>query len=367
MEQQKEKIALEDEIDEDYLRLADIFLRQEMEMIVADRDKEEENRKIEENTLDKECELEWKEKQTITERKIEEKLGKKEIELYSPEIYTEKDFFQEVYMEKSEYEALKHLLVRKKNVILQGAPGVGKTFTAKRLAYAIMGYRDERRIQMIQFHQSYSYEEFIMGYKPNKEGFHLEEGIFYQFCRKAEQDKDRDYFFLIDEINRGNLSKLFGELLMLIEADKREEELTLAYNKQSFSVPQNVYIIGMMNLADRGLTSIDYALRRRFGFYTMKPAFEQTGFLAYQKSLNNKKLDALIQVIKELNQEISSDFSLGEDFVIGHSYFCNQEGCSEEWLNELVEFEFIPILKEYWFDDVKKVSFWSERMRAVVK
>ena len=141
-----------------------------------------------------------------------------------------------------------------------------------------MGVKDNSRIEFVQFHQSYSYEDFIMGYKPVDNGFQLEVGIFYEFCIKAKNDQNNDYFFIIDEINRGNMSKIFGELLMLIENDYRGMEIKLAYSKKAFSIPKNLYIIGMMNTADRSLAMIDYALRRRFSFVEMVPGFESEGF-----------------------------------------------------------------------------------------
>ena len=184
-------------------------------------------------------------------------------------IYEPTDFLSEVYMDKEEYYKLVQLMEMKKNVILQGPPGVGKTFAAKRLAYSMMGVKDKNRVKMIQFHQSYSYEDFIMGFRPTENGFELRNGTFYNFCKQAEEDSENDYFFIIDEINRGNLSKIFGELFMLIENDKRGSELELLYADENFSVPPNLYIIGMMNTADRSLAILDYALRRRFAFFDM--------------------------------------------------------------------------------------------------
>lgn len=280
--------------------------------------------------------------------------------------YNKEDFLRDVYLSSDDYDTLKSLLKRKKNIILQGAPGVGKTFAAKRLAYSMIGYENESKVMCVQFHQSYSYEDFIMGYKPYEDGFKLEFGVFYNFCKKAENKPDEPYFFIIDEINRGNLSKIFGELLMLIEADKRGQKMTLAYNGMNFSVPNNLYIIGMMNTADRSLAMIDYALRRRFSFYSMKPAFESEGFKGYQRKLNNIKFDNLIRVIQQLNETIIDDASLGEGFVIGHSYFCGQDVCTDAWLKEVIEFDLIPILEEYWFDDNSKARLWADKMRGVL-
>ncbi|MCR5847662.1 MAG: AAA family ATPase [Lachnospiraceae bacterium] len=283
--------------------------------------------------------------------------------------YSKDNFLDEVFMEEYEYEALKNLLLNKKNIILQGAPGVGKTFAAKRLAYSIMGEKDDSRVEFIQFHQNYTYEDFVMGYKPVKDGFELKSGIFYNFCQKALSNLDKDYFFIIDEINRGNLSKIFGELLMLIEKDYRNEKATLAYTGNSFTVPNNLFIIGMMNTADRSLAMIDYALRRRFSFYSMKPGFDNKGFKDYQNALFNDTFNKLIKVITDLNEYIEQDSSLGKGFVIGHSYFCckpeNDEEDLNNWLQAIVDYDIIPILEEYWFDSPKNVENWSEQLRGV--
>ena len=283
--------------------------------------------------------------------------------------YTRKDFLEEVYLTENAYDRLTGLLRRKKNVILQGAPGVGKTFIAKRLAYSMMGVKDTERVVMVQFHQSYSYEDFIMGYRPTETGFELRKGTFYNFCKKAEVDDENDYFFIIDEINRGNISKIFGELFMLIEPDKREQSLQLLYANERFKVPENVYIIGMMNTADRSLAMLDYALRRRFAFYDIRPGFDTAGFKKYQQTLNNDKLNKLIVCVKELNEKIAADPSLGEGFCIGHSYFCGleQDKVDGQLLRDIVEYELIPLLKEYWFDEGSKVKEWSEKLRGVIQ
>ena len=279
--------------------------------------------------------------------------------------YTKEDFLDEVYMTENRYNMLVSVLKNKKNIILQGAPGVGKTFAAKRLAYSMMGEKDENRIEFIQFHQNYSYEDFMMGYKPVNDGFELKYGIFYHFCQKAANHPDKGYFFIIDEINRGNMSKIFGELLMLIERDYRGTKATLAYNGLSFTVPKNLYIIGMMNTADRSLAMIDYALRRRFSFFDIEPGFDSEGFMKYQEELNNETFSLLVSKMKELNKEISLDKSLGKGFCIGHSYFCGQTECSDEWLHAIVDYDILPMLSEYWFDDTGKLQRWENILHGV--
>lgn len=286
------------------------------------------------------------------------------------EEYTRKDFLSEVYMEEESYDKLERLILKKKNIILQGAPGVGKTFAAKRFAYSLMGVKDKTRVELVQFHQNTSYEDFIMGYKPTDDGFVLKKGVFYNFCKRAESDLNHKYFFIIDEINRGNLSKIFGELLMLIEADKRgNDKVHLSYSEDElFTVPENIYIIGMMNTADRSLAIIDYALRRRFSFFTMEPAFENQGFLEYMDEIDDSYFNRIIECIKSLNVEIEQDAALGAGYKIGHSYFCgleNAEDINTELLS-IIEFDIIPTLKEYWFDDESKVIKWSKDLKDIL-
>ena len=279
--------------------------------------------------------------------------------------YTEEDFLHDVFMDQQQYNTLKNLLIRKKNLILQGSPGVGKTYAAERLAYSIMGEKDTSRVMTVQFHQSYSYEDFIMGYRPTEDGFSLSKGPFYEFCKQAEPD-DRPYFFIIDEINRGNLSKIFGELLMLIENDKRGKALRLLYSDEQFSVPPNVHIIGMMNTADRSLAMIDYALRRRFAFFSFEPAFDSNGFRSMQAKIDSAGFDALVDCVKEVNEYIGQDEALGEGFKIGHSYLCSDVPVSDKWIEDVIQYELLPLLKEYWFDEPDKVEHWMRKLCGIL-
>lgn len=257
------------------------------------------------------------------------------------------------------------LLKRKKNIILQGPPGVGKTFIARKLAYEIMQEVKDANIEMVQFHQSYSYEDFIQGLRPTqKGGFDLRDGIFYSFCQRALAHPKRPFFFIIDEINRGNLSKIFGELMMLIEADKREEKfalkLTYAEDEEDrFYVPDNLYIIGTMNTADRSLAIVDYALRRRFAFVSLQPDYGSNfrSFLA-DKGLSEGIIEHICTSISKLNNKIKEDVNLGEGFQIGHSYFCTytNDGNENQWWTDILNYELKPLLEEIWFDDLSKVS-----------
>lgn len=292
--------------------------------------------------------------------------------------YDQNDFLNDVFVTQERYETIVNVLQQKSNIILQGPPGVGKTYIAKRLAYSIMGSKDDSRIEMVQFHQNYSYEDFIMGFRPLESGgFQRKEGPFYKFCKRAQKDMENDYFFIIDEINRGNFSKIFGELFMLVECDKRgsDYEIPLMYSDEKFSVPPNVRIIGMMNTADRSLAMIDFALRRRFAFIDIKPAFGQSKFEAHIMSLaqgmnepDAAKLTNVIAVVRDLNAEILADSSLGTGFCIGHSYFCPAtESPASDWLANVVEFEIIPTLREYWFDAPETVQVWAEKFRFALR
>ena len=280
--------------------------------------------------------------------------------------YSEGDFLQEVFLEKGQLQTLKTLLQGKKNLILQGAPGVGKTYTARRLASLLLQERQEKRLLQVQFHQSYSYEDFVMGFRPTETGFTLREGVFYRFCKQAAADPGRPYVAVIDEINRGNLSRIFGELLVLLEADKRGSPIRLLYSDEPFCVPENLYVIGTMNTADRSLAPLEYALRRRFAFFTLRPAFYAPQFQAMVHALHSPALERLIRTVQALNAELTADPALGEGFCIGHSYFCQLQPPLEPQLQAMVEHEFLPLLQEYWFDEPDRLEKWSCLLREAV-
>lgn len=282
--------------------------------------------------------------------------------------FTKKDALESLFIGEPQFDQMYKALVEKRNAILQGPPGVGKTYIARRLAYAMIGTKDESRVEMIQFHQSYSYEDFIQGFRPNSKGqFDLKNGVFYQFCRKAQRDSEnRPYVFIIDEINRGNLSKIFGELMMLIEPDKRGKEfaIPLTYSQttdERFFIPNNLYLIGTMNTADRSLAMVDYALRRRFRFIALEPEFKSLKFKSYLEDhgANTTLIQKIIDRLTALNNEISGDTkNLGSGYKVGHSYFClvDDTKADESWYRGVIESEIVPLLKEYWFDDEEKVG-----------
>jgi len=289
--------------------------------------------------------------------------------------YTRNEILQDLFITSDQLIKIESALTRKKNLIIEGPPGVGKTFIARRLAYLMLGSRDDSRVQFVEFHQSFSYEDFVQGWRPTEAGgFNLQEGVFLSFCKIASEDTDRPYVFVIDEINRANISKVLGELLGLIEVDKRGMEHAVILpgrgaGEEPFFVPANLYIIGMMNTADRSLAFVDYALRRRFAFFHLEPAFSSEKFREYllERGVDSELIDLIIERFKALNQEIRSDrANLGHGFEIGHSYFVPQEGDEpdREWYEEIIRTEIEPLLAEYWFDRPEIVS---QRIAALLQ
>lgn len=269
------------------------------------------------------------------------------------------DHLADLFIGEELKEALQRSILRKKNIILQGPPGTGKTFIAKRLARHLGGSTVDGSIEMVQFHQSFGYEDFVMGYRPGENGFEAHEGIFPEFCRRAEGDPDTPHFLIIDEINRGNLSRILGELMVLIEHDKRGSEHGLRLGRSEgpadrFHVPANLHIIGTMNTADRSLGRVDYALRRRFHFHSIPPCFDA--------SMRDHLIDlgcpaglashVTLEMTAMNNSIADPEGDLGPGFEIGHSYFCDapEDGDWNRWLADIIDLELIPLLREYWYD-----------------
>ncbi len=300
-----------------------------------------------------------------------------------PDVETLKQKCQEqkVFLDPKDIDRVHYLLKNKKNIILQGPPGTGKTFFAKRLAEWLSGPKEDGRWKFVQFHQNTTYDDFVYGWRPCEHGFEPHEGTFFRFCKKAAADPDGHYVMIIDEINRGRISAIFGDLLMLIEESHRDEEVELPFKKMperggetaddqpsadaapheeayvTLKVPNNVYIIGCMNTADRSIAVIDYALRRRFAFFTMKPQLDKI------KAEPGSKLEEFIESVKDLNKEIEGSVDFGEGFCIGHSYLCPRRNGEEVDVNAVRDYELIPLIEEYCYDDREKLAEWTNILK----
>ena len=280
------------------------------------------------------------------------------------------------FVEPALLEDMLDRLRSKKNIIIQGPPGTGKTWLGKRLAFALMGQKNDKRLRAVQFHPNLSYEDFVRGWRPAGDGkLALVDGPFLEMIEQAKEDANNKYVIVIEEINRGNPAQILGEMLTLLEADKRtpNEALELSYRRheeEKAFIPDNLYVIGTMNIADRSLALVDFALRRRFAFIDLKPAFGEP----WQNWVHEKagiEIDLLFQIEKRLltlNQEITDDATLGSQFVIGHSYvtraFNNKIEDATKWFKSVVRTEIGPLLDEYWFDDLERSEKAQEALIA---
>ena len=271
------------------------------------------------------------------------------------------------FIGRSELEQLESRLKEKKNLILQGPPGTGKTWLAKRLAYALIGKRDPRRVCAVQFHPTLSYEDFVYGWRPSDGGLDLVDGTFLRAIEVAKNSSD-PFVVVIEEINRGNPAQIFGELITLLETDRRTEDaaIGLAYARPGESrevyVPENLYVIGTMNIADRSLALVDLALRRRFAFATLEPRLGDRwrNWVVETLGVDGDLVTDIQRRMKNLNDSIAGDRGLGKQFRVGHSYVTPTSFLASEdtrkWFRQVVETEIVPLLEEYWFDDSERVS-----------
>lgn len=268
------------------------------------------------------------------------------------------------FLERGEIDRLLDRLRTKKNLILQGPPGTGKTWLAKRLAFALMGQKDDSKVRAVQFHPNLSYEDFVRGWRPTGEGkLSLADGVFMEAIKAASQDPSSKFVVVIEEINRGNPAQIFGELLTLLEAGKRtpNEALELCYpdadgKRRPVHIPENLYVVGTMNIADRSLALVDLALRRRFAFVGLEPRLGQVwrDWVVKDCAVDPGLVADIERRIAELNDQIAADARLGKQFRIGHSYVTPahrlEAGDTKKWFQQVVETEIGPLLDEYWFD-----------------
>ena len=289
--------------------------------------------------------------------------------------YTIKDIISDgCFLEGSRLEAILDRLKAKKNLILQGPPGTGKTWLATRLAFALIGGRSESRVRRIQFHPNLSYEDFVRGWRPSANGrLDLVDGPFLKAINNSKGDPSNSYVVVIEEINRGNPAQIFGEMLTLLEVDKRspEEALALSYprdDSERVHIPPNLHVIGTMNVADRSLALVDFALRRRFAFIDLEPTFGERwrNWVGEQCQIDTMFLANVEERLESLNETITEDNTLGPQFRVGHSVVTppggTRVGDSQKWFRQLVETEIGPLLGEYWFDDQDKARSECEKL-----
>ena len=282
-----------------------------------------------------------------------------------PAPYSVADITKEgCFLESSRIEEILERLQSKKNIVLQGPPGTGKTWLAKKLAFALMEKCAEDKVRSVQFHPNLSYEDFVRGWRPSGEGkLELVDGPFLEIAGAARHSPDEKCVLVIEEINRGNPAQILGELLTLLEADKRNEESALAlcyprHEGEEIFIPENLYVVGTMNIADRSLALVDFALRRRFAFIDLEPALNDnwSKWCREKCGIDDAVLRKIRSRIELLNKQISDDLSLGPQFRIGHSYVTPNSRINDPdaWFSQVVQTEIAPLLNEYWFDNPEK-------------
>ena len=288
----------------------------------------------------------------------------------TPALYTTQDIVDDgCFLDRAHLERLLTRLRDKKNLILQGPPGTGKSWLAKRLAFALIGEKDSEKVFAVQFHPSLSYEDFVRGFRPAGNGvLKVVDGVFLTAVRQAQDAQESQFVVVIEEINRGNPAQIFGELLTLLETDKRtpEEEIELPYADENGDrgvyLPDNLHVIGTMNLADRSLAMVDFALRRRFAFASLEPQINARWreWVVKERGIDDALVDDIATRVERLNDQIRTDRNLGRHFCIGHSFVTPAEPLASrttrEWFRNVVETEIGPLLQEYWFDDPKNAD-----------
>jgi 5-methylcytosine-specific restriction enzyme B len=296
-------------------------------------------------------------------------LQEKEVEKWLKET-TPSSFIEDSNMDEAQtsfteaeelfFKRMQKVLERKGQCILYGPPGTGKTYSARRYVewslYQLGISQTKDYAEICTFHPSYTYEDFMEGFKPisTKHGqvsFQLEDGVFKRFCEKARQNPSVPFYFIIDELNRGNIPKIFGELITLLEKDKRNVEIVLPQSKESFSIPENVYILATMNTSDRSIKMMDAALKRRFAFIECLPNYDVIDGVIDELTYSPA------MILKAINQKLIEKG--GRDKQIGQSYFMKngEQITTIEELKEVFEFEIIPLLQEYCFDNYEELAY----------
>mgnify|MGYP000309587676 FL=1 len=245
------------------------------------------------------------------------------------------------------------LLSKYKNVIVYGPPGTGKTREASLLMNEWRRANGSQSVSTLTFHPTYCYEDFIEGFRPNPKTGHFEltDGFFKEFCEVASKDRDNDYLLVVDEINRGDVAKIFGEMITAIEKDKRDDSyvVTLQQSKKPFSVPSNVFLLGTMNSSDKSISLMDLAIRRRFAFYNLRTDYSVFSKTEFVDQVEEIDLGTLLKTFNDnlVEQGIDSEKTLGQSYLL----IRKDEYSGVSSLRDKLTYEIIPILEEYFFAD----------------